>query len=97
MIRARSYRGDAAKGSIVVRIVRSGDDIVGFIREVEEPGDTDSVYPSEPQPIEEVWRLVRNKLEIVPDAPVYVELEAGIEWQAGWGSLDGPAHTERTQ
>lgn len=87
MIGARRFAGNAPAGSILVRIVRSGDQIVGFVRDVEEPGDDDSTYPTEQKPIDQVWRVVRNKLTDMPAAQVYVELEAGLDWDPAWGEL----------
>lgn len=83
----RRYAGNAPKGAIIVRIVRAGDQIAGFIREVDEPGDDDSTYPTEQKPIDQVWRVVRNKLDEMPDTPVFVEVEAGIDWDPAWGTL----------
>lgn len=81
------YAGSAPAGAIVVRLVRAGDEVVGFIRDIEEPSDTDSSYPTEQKPVDQVWRLVENKLRSMPEAEVYVELEAGLEWQPEWGRL----------
>lgn len=65
----------------------SCDRIEGFVRDVEEPSEDDSTYPTEQKPIDQVWRLVENKLTDMPSAQVYVELEAGIDWDPAWGEL----------
>lgn len=88
-IRARRITDDVPVGSIIVRIVRAGDQIAGFVRDVEEPGGTDTVHSTEQKPIDHVWRLVENKLSASPGATVYVEMEPGIEWRPEWGSLEG--------
>jgi hypothetical protein len=87
MIDAQRYSGNAPAGSIVVRIARSGDQTVGFVRNIKEPGDDDSSYPTEQMPIAQVWRLVKNKLTDMPGAQVLVELEAGVDWDPAWGTL----------
>lgn len=89
MIRAYRFAGQAPIGSIVVRIVRAGDRIEGFIRDVEESGSEESVYPSEQKPMDQVWRLVENKLADMPGARVLVEMEAGVDWNPAWGEMRG--------
>lgn len=83
----RRYTGSAPADSLVVRVVKAGDDIVGFIHQIEEPGQEDSTYPTEQKPLDQLWRLVDSKLEAMPDAVIYVELEAGIDWHPEWGRL----------
>jgi hypothetical protein len=89
MIRARTYHGILPPGAILVRIVKAGEELAGFVQEVSEPGEEDTVYPSEQQPLDEVLRLVENKIAQMPEAEVYVELEAGIDWNPRWGELAG--------
>jgi hypothetical protein len=82
----RRYSPPAPDGSLVIRMVRSGNEAFGFIREVQDD-ERDDVYPTEQQPIENVWRLLDGKLESDPTRPVFVELEAGLEWRSEWGRL----------
>lgn len=84
----RRYRRPAPAGSIVVRIVQAGGEPFGFVREIDET-DEDDTYPTEQKPIDQVWRLVRNKLEARPDAPVFVDMEADVPWNPEWGRLEG--------
>lgn len=82
----RRYQRPVPVGSIVVRIVEAGGEPFGFVREVSDV-DEDDTFPTEQKPIDQVWRLVENKLQANPSAPVFVEMEAGVEWQAAWGTL----------
>ncbi len=86
MPECRRYQRPAPAGSIVVRIVDAGGEPFGFVREVTDV-DEDDTFPTEQKPIDQVWRLVENKLETNPSAAVFVEMEAGIEWQPAWGTL----------
>lgn len=88
MRRFRRYRHPAPAGAIVVRIMESGGEPFGFMREVQDPDEADA-YPTEQQPIDHVWRLVASRLEETPDAPVFVEMEPGVEWNPAWGELTG--------
>jgi hypothetical protein len=89
MIRAYRFAGQAPIGTIVVRIVRAGDRIEGFILDIEEPRSDEPVYPSEQKPMDQVWRLVENKLADMPGARVLVEMEAGVDWDPAWGEIRG--------
>lgn len=82
----RRYRRPAPSGSIVVRIVDAGGKPFGFVREVQE-ADEDDTYPTEQKAMDDVWRLVENKLTDRPDTAVFVEMETGVEWQPDWGRL----------
>lgn len=82
----RRYEKPSPVGSIVVRIVDAGGEPFGFVRVIAD-ADEDDTFPTEQQPIDQVWRLVENKLEGNPSAIVFVEMEAGVEWQSDWGTL----------
>lgn len=84
----KRYHTSVPAGSIVVRIVEAGGKPFGFVRDVERE-DEDDAYPTEQKPIDQVWRLVDNKLKAKPDAAVYVDMEAGMTWQDEWGRLGG--------
>lgn len=47
------YRYPAPAASFVVRLVRSGDQVQGFIRQVQEEDDPKAYYPSEQMPAAE--------------------------------------------
>lgn len=87
MAKFKRYRRPVPIGSIIVRIVEAGGKHFGFVREVQDD-DEDDVYPTEQKPIDQVWRLVENKLATDPGASVFVEIEAGVEWLPEWGELE---------
>mgnify|MGYP000846287750 CR=1 FL=1 len=87
MTEFRRYHHPAPPGSLVVRIVTTGGALFGFIREINEGDDTDDAYPSEQKPLDQVWRLVANKVKAEPGTDVLVDLEPGIEWDPHWGRL----------
>lgn len=84
-----SYRdGGEPPGSIVVRLVRTAEEVRGTVFEVPEPGEEDATFPSEEVPAEEALRLARNKRGDAPDAaPVLIELGPGVTWDERWGRL----------
>ena len=80
------YKRPAPVGSFVVRIVEVEGEPFGFIREVHDPEEEDT-YPTEQKPIDQVWRLLHNKLADAPHAPVFIETDAHFEWRPEWGEL----------
>jgi hypothetical protein len=90
MTRYRRYvRGRTPVGSYVIRLVQAGDRVEGFIRRVEAEDEEDSVYPTEQKPVDQVFRLADSKQKAEPGAQIFVELEAGLEWNEEWGLLEG--------
>lgn len=83
----RRYKRPAPPGSIVVRIVEEDGEPFGFIREIGD-ADDDGAHATEQKPIEQVWRLVDNKLQGNPHAQVYIETDANFEWRPEWGTLE---------
>lgn len=86
MLEYKRYQRPAPTGSLIVRIVEAGGEPFGFLREVTDDGEDDT-FPTEQKPVDQVWRLVANKLETNPAAEVFVEMEAGVKWRAAWGKL----------
>lgn len=84
----RHVSGRTPVGAIVVRLVRSGGEVAGFVRQVEEPDDAEETYPTEQKPVDQVLRLAENKAEADPRTDIYVELEAGLDWDERWGKLE---------
>jgi hypothetical protein len=82
------YRHPAPKGSLVVKIVSSGGEPFGFLREVPDRDEEDALYPTEQTPIDHVLRLVDSHLAADPEVQVFVDLEPGLSWDNHWGTLD---------
>lgn len=84
-------KGRYGEGTIVVRITRDGDEVRAFLRTIDTPEDAeaDSVYPSESAPPEKALRLAENKRQGTTGAEIVVELDAGVEWDPDWGTLEG--------
>jgi hypothetical protein len=82
----RFAQGLTPVGAIVIHLYRSGDEIRGFIRQIAEDEEDDSVYPSEELEPDAAFRLADNKRDS-PSQPVYVELSEGVKWNPDWGTL----------
>lgn len=87
MNRYLRYRKPAPAGAIVVRLVRSGDEVMGFVRQVEDADGEDETYPTEQKPVDQVLRLAESKAQAAPGADIFIELEPGVEWDPAWGEL----------
>lgn len=88
MIRARRFPGAAPSGSIVVRLVESGGKVMGFVRQIEDADEGPATYPTELKPVDDVLRLAGSKRQETPGAALFVELEAGLDWNDAWGTLE---------
>ncbi|WP_127142855.1 hypothetical protein [Pelagibacterium montanilacus] len=88
MARYTEYSFPAPARAFVVRLVRSGDQVQGTVRQIEAEDDPEAYYPSEEMPAAEALQLAQSRLE-GQDAgqAVYVELEPGVEWDPSWGTL----------
>ncbi len=82
------YAGGAPVGSIVVRIVRSGDALRATVSEVERQTELGDVNPSEEMPVDVALRLAESRRQNRPGASVYVRLESGVEWRDEWGRIE---------
>lgn len=82
----RYQKGITPVGAIVIRLYNSGDQIRGFIREVE-ADEEDSIFPSEELEVGNALRLAENKQLEEPDKPIYIELKEGVRWDPAWGRL----------
>lgn len=88
MIYARRFTGVAPPGSVVVRLVDADGAVMGFVRQLDDRDDGEIIHPSEMKPVEEVLRLAESKQQDAPGSVVFVELEAGLDWNEGWGKLE---------
>lgn len=72
-----------------MRLVDSGGKVMGFVRQVEPAAEEeDAAYPTEFRPVDDVLRLAQSKQQDAPGSAIFVELEAGLEWQETWGRLE---------
>lgn len=78
------HRGQAPVGSIVVKLYRSGDAVRGFLREVEDGDQDDTVINSEELEPEAALRLAENKARNDPTKLVFIELAEGVQWNPLW-------------
>jgi hypothetical protein len=82
----RYQNGLVPPGSLVVRLYHAGDQIRGFIREVQ-ADEPDAIFASEELEVENALRLAENKQLDRPDLPIYIELKEGVRWDPAWGRL----------
>jgi len=82
------YRGgEPPAGSLIIRFYHSGDQIRGYIRKVNDPIEGDAIFPGEEMEPEDAFRMAENKNRGPNEAPVFVELSEGVEWNPKWGKL----------
>jgi hypothetical protein len=85
----RRYRRPVPPGSIIVRLVLYGEDVMGFVRQVEDIDEEDATYPTEQKSVEQVLRLAESKRKAEPPGTVvFIELEPGVRWKSEWGDLE---------
>lgn len=71
--------------AIVVKLYTSGDQIRGYVRKVTDTDDDDTIFPGEEMEPESAFRLAAT--HSVGEAPIYVDLSEGVEWNPAWGDL----------
>ncbi|MFN7104183.1 MAG: hypothetical protein ACK4N1_16335 [Pseudorhizobium sp.] len=85
-MRYHPFRTDTvAPDAIVVKLYSSGDEIRGYVRKIADPAENDTIFPGEEMEPEAAFRLAVTHSE--GEAPIFVELTEGVEWNPAWGEL----------
>lgn len=71
--------------AIIVKLYTSGDQIRGYVRKVADTAEDDTIFPGEEMEPEAAFKLAGT--HSVGEAPIYVELTEGVEWDPAWGNL----------
>lgn len=71
--------------AIIVKLYTSGDQIRGYVRKVADTAEDDTIFPGEEMEPEAAFKLAAT--HSVGEAPIYVELTEGVEWDPAWGNL----------
>jgi hypothetical protein len=89
----KTYRtikdGDVEAGVRLIRLFKSSGDVRAQIALTRGP-DTEAVtynYPPVQMMPADAFRLAENKLEGAEEIDTVIELEEGVEWDSGWGTL----------
>lgn len=80
------YRYPAPARSFIVRLVRSDDQVVGFVRQVGEEDDPEAFFPTEQVPAGEALRLAIARTKST-GSQLFVELGSDVEWNPEWDKL----------
>lgn len=71
--------------AVVVKLYKSGDEVRGYVRKIADRREEDTIFPGEEMKPEAAFRLAATHSQ--RQAPIYVELLEGVEWDPLWGSL----------
>jgi hypothetical protein len=80
-------RGQTPVGAIVVKLYVAGETVRGFLREIEDVEEDGTAFPSDELEPDVALRLAENMRQHNPSRPVFIELDEGVEWDPGWGSI----------
>ncbi|MDF0663557.1 MULTISPECIES: DUF2934 domain-containing protein [unclassified Rhizobium] len=80
------YAGRAPAGSLIVKFYHSGHEIRGYVRQVADENQNDTIFPGEEMEPEAAFNLAWSH-NGNRDNPVFVELAEGVEWDPAWGRL----------
>jgi hypothetical protein len=75
----------AASDAVVVKLYTSGDQIRGYVRKIADPAENDTIFPGEEMEPEKALQLAATHSE--GDAPIFIELMEGVQWDPAWGEL----------
>jgi len=78
-------QGITAPDAIVVKLYTSGDQVRGYVRKIADPAENDTIFPGEEMEPEAALRLASTHSE--GEAPIYVDLAEGVQWDPAWGEL----------
>lgn len=82
----RRYEANApVPDALVVKLYTSGDAIRGYVRKIADRNEEDTIFPGEEMEPEAAFRLAATHSQ--GQAPIYVELLEGVEWDPSWGML----------
>jgi len=85
-MRYHPFQTDAVlPDAIVVKLYTSGDQIRGYVRQLADPSENDTIFPGEEMEPEAAFHLSATHSE--GEAPIFVELTEGVEWNPAWGEL----------
>jgi hypothetical protein len=85
-MRYHPFRTDVVvPDAIVVKLYTSGDQVRGYVRKLADPAENDTIFPGEEMEPEAAFNLAATHSE--GEAPIFVELTEGVEWDAAWGVL----------
>jgi len=82
----QTFRSDVAvPDAIVVKLYTSGDQIRGYVRKIADPAENDTIFPGEEMEPEAALKLAATHSE--GEAPIFIELAEGVQWDPAWGDL----------
>lgn len=77
----------AAPDAIVVKLYPTGDTVRGYVHKITDSDQDDTIFPGEEMDPEAALRMADTHSR--GEAPVFIELAEGVEWDTKWGTLEG--------
>jgi hypothetical protein len=71
--------------AVIIKLYTSGDQIRGYVRKTADPAKNDTIFPGEEMEPEAAFKLAASHSEA--EAPIFVELTEGVQWDPTWGEL----------
>lgn len=76
---------DRTPDAIIIKLYTSGDKIRGYARKIVDPAKNDTIFPGEEMEPEAAFKLAASHSEA--EAPIFIELTEGVQWNRAWGDL----------